>query len=78
MDIWSIPLAIVVLIITAITIWSVRKWRSFDPVVNGKDSPIPEAIEEHPYTLNPIFWVILVAVFFIGIVIFYYAFSSSY
>ncbi|MEK3935272.1 hypothetical protein MKY41_08085 [Sporosarcina sp. FSL W7-1349] len=78
MDIWSIPLAIVVLIVTAITIWSVRKWQSGDPVVNGRDSQIPEAIEEHPFTLNPILWVILVAVFFIGIVIFYYAFSSSY
>jgi hypothetical protein len=46
-----------------------------DPVVHGKDSQVPEAIEEHPYTLNPIFWVILVATFFIGIVIFYYATS---
>ena len=34
------------------------------------------AIEEHPFTLNPIIWIVLVAVFFIGIVIFYYAASS--
>ncbi|MFS0574427.1 hypothetical protein AB1K83_02200 [Sporosarcina sp. 179-K 3D1 HS] len=78
MDIWSIPMAIVVLIITMITIRAVRKWQSVDPVVKGHDSSIPEAIEEHPFGLNPIIWVILVVTIFIGIVIFYYAFTSSF
>lgn len=78
MDIWTIPVAIVVLIVTVITIRSVRRWQSVDPVVDGRDSQIPEAIEEHPFALNPIIWVILVVTFFIGIVIFYYAFNSAY
>jgi len=45
-------------------------------VVDGQENLIPDPIEEHPFTLNPIIWVVLVAVFFIGIVIFYYAASS--
>lgn len=75
MDIWTVPLIFVILLILLIGLLSIRKWRNMDPVVHGKDSSIPDAIEEHPYTLNPIFWVILVATFFIGIVIFYYATS---
>ena len=47
-------------------------------LVNGQDSAIPKAIEEHPFTLNPIIWVIAVAGIFMFIVIFYYATSSSY
>lgn len=76
MDIWTVPLIIVILIICLIGIKSVRKWNKADPVVDGKDSSIPEAIEDHPFTLNPIIWVILVASAFTFIVIFYYATSS--
>ena len=76
MDIWTGPLIVVVLIICMIGIASVRKWHRADAVVDGQDSAIPEAIEDHPFTLNPIIWVILVAAFFMGIVIFYYATSS--
>ena len=78
MDIWTIPLIIVVLIICLIGFASVRKFAKADRVVNGQDSAIPEVIEDHPFSVNPIFWVILVATFFTGIVIFYYATSSSY
>jgi hypothetical protein len=76
MDIWTVPLLIVVAIICAIGFASVRKWNKADRVVNGHDSSIPAAIEDHPFTLNPIIWVILVATLFTGIVIFYYATSS--
>ena len=78
MDIWSVPMIIVVAIICAIGLASVRKWQRADAVVDGQDSAIPKAIEEHPFTLNPIIWVILVAAAFMFIVIFYYATSSSY
>ena len=63
MDIWTVPLVFVIVIICLIGFASVRKWHRADPVVNGQDSAIPEAIEEHPFTLNPIIWVILVAKF---------------
>jgi quinol-cytochrome oxidoreductase complex cytochrome b subunit len=76
MDIWTVPMIIVVLIICMIGLASVRKMHQVDAVVKGQDSAIPKAIEEHPYTLNPIIWIILIAAFFIGIVIFYYATSS--
>ncbi|WP_342512767.1 hypothetical protein MKY34_19470 [Sporosarcina sp. FSL K6-1522] len=78
MDIWAVPLMIVVVIICLIGFLSVRKWNKADQVVDGQDSAIPAAIEENPFTLNPIIWVILVAAFFMGIIIFYYATSSSY
>ncbi|WP_318615974.1 hypothetical protein [Sporosarcina sp. YIM B06819] len=78
MDIWTVPMIIIITIICAIGLASVRKWHRVDPVVDGEDSAIPEAIEEHPFTLNPIIWVILVALMFMFIVIFYYAASSSY
>lgn len=67
---------IVVAIICAIGLASTRKWQRSDAAVDGQDSAIPKAIEEHPFTLNPIIWVILVAAMFIFIVIFYYATSS--
>ena len=79
MDVWTVPLIIVVLIICMIGFISVKKWNKMDAavvVVDGQENLIPDPIEEHPFTLNPIIWVVLVAVFFIGIVIFYYATSS--
>lgn len=76
MDIWTVPLIIVVLIICLIGFASVRKWNKADAVVEGQDSEIPDAIADHPFTLNPIIWVILVAGLFMLTVIFYYATSS--
>jgi len=40
-------------------------------------SEISNTIVEHPFTLNPILWVILIAVTFMGIVITYYATSFN-
>lgn len=78
MDIWIVPMIIVVAIICTIALVSARKMHRANASVNGQDSAIPKAIEEHPFTLNPIIWVIAVAAIFIFIVIFYYATSSSY
>lgn len=78
MDIWIVPMVIVVVIICAIALASTRKSHRANALGNGQDSAIPKAIEEHPFTLNPIIWVIAVAGIFMFIVIFYYATSSSY
>ena len=78
MNIWIVPMIIVVAIICTIGLASARKWQRADAMADGQDSEIPKAIEEHPFTLNPIIWVILVAGAFMFIVIFYYATSSSY
>ena len=78
MDIWIVPMIIVVAIICAIGLASARKGHGADASVNGQDSAIPKVIEEHPFTLNPIIWIIAVAAIFMFIVIFYYATSSSY
>ena len=76
MDIWTVPLIIVILIICMIGSISARKGHRKETVTQGGDSPIPETVEAHPFTLNPIIWIILIAAFFTGIVIFYYAASS--
>lgn len=76
MDIWTVPLIIVVLIISLISFVSVRKWTKVNAVIETQNSQIPDTIEAHPFKLNPIIWITLVALFFIGIVIFYYATSS--
>jgi fatty acid desaturase len=76
MDIWTVPMIIVVLIICLIGLASARKLHHANAGTNEQDSAIPQAVEEHPFTLNPIIWIILVAAFFIGLVIFYYATSS--
>lgn len=76
LDVWTVPLIIVVLIICMVGFNAVRKWSKAGIVVDGQDGSIPASIEEHPFTLNPIIWIVLIAVFFMGIVIFYYATSS--
>lgn len=76
MDVWTVPFIIVVLVICIISFIAVKKWNKATVVVDGQDDQISGPIEEHPFTLNPIIWIVLVAVFFIGIVIFYYAASS--
>ncbi|WP_172369847.1 hypothetical protein [Sporosarcina jiandibaonis] len=75
MDIWTIPFIVVVIIIIAICIATVKKTSRAVGILNEKDAAIPKAVEDHPFTLNPIFWIILVASMFIGIMILYYAFA---
>lgn len=74
MGIWTVPLIIVIVIICLISIVAVRKTPKENQVVEGR-AETREVIEDHPFTLNPILWVILVATVFIGIVIVYYAAS---
>ena len=76
MDIWTIPFIIVVIIICAISIISAQKSRRASVgLLNERDAEMPKAVEDHPFTLNPILWIIMVAALFIGIMILYYAFS---
>ena len=75
MDIWTIPFIIVVIVICTICAVSVRKTERTAGILNEKNAEIPDAIEEHPFTLNPILWIILVSAIFVGLIILYYAFS---
>ncbi len=75
MSMWIIPFIGVVIIVSLISIMSVRKSSKASALVTGKDPEIPEVIEDHPFTLNPIFWIILIVTAFTGIVIVYYATS---
>lgn len=76
MDIWWIPTLLISAIIILIGLLSVRKTWQFDMELEREDI-IPEKIAEHPFTLNPIIWIILIALAFMGIVIVYYATSST-
>lgn len=72
MMIWFYPFLLVTAIIVAIAFVSVRKLRLASIQLNEKDEISPK-IASHPFTLNPIIWVILVATAFMFIVITYYA-----
>lgn len=74
MGIWTWPFIFVVAVITFICIAAERKTKTAGALLEGRDE-INEAIEEHPFMLNPIIWIALVAVAFMGIVIIYYAAS---
>ncbi|MFC5602896.1 hypothetical protein [Sporosarcina koreensis] len=77
MAIWIIPTAIVFVICGLIGWKAVRKWDAIAASsFTEKDHRIPEAIEDHPFSLNPIIWVIGVTTLFILFVIFYYWASS--
>jgi len=69
-----IPIAVVIAVIVLIGLFSVLKKPAYNPegVLNRQDRSVAEPIEDHPFTLNPILWVILVAALFVGIIIMYY------
>lgn len=68
------PLIFVTLIILLIGYLAMRKSSKAESAVKGR-AETNEVIEEHPFGLNPILWIIFIATFFMGIVIFYYATS---
>jgi len=77
MAIWIFPVAIVFVIIGLIGWKAVRKWDAIAATsFTEQDHRIPEAVEDHPFTMNPIIWVIGVASLFILFVIFFYWASS--
>jgi len=80
MGIWTIwiwPLLSVILLIVIAAYYATRQVTLLEnrrKQVN--DTPIPQAVKEHPYSLNPVVWVYVSALVFIAIVIAYYAASS--
>lgn len=73
-DVWTVPVAVVIAIIGLIGVLAVRKEPEFNPegVLNRQDRSVAEPIEDHPFALNPIIWVCLVAALFMVIIIMYY------
>ncbi|WP_153731956.1 hypothetical protein [Sporosarcina obsidiansis] len=74
-DIWVWPMVFATAIMLWICLAGLRKSRrSFQ--LNEHDK-IPETAAEHPFSMNPLLWIILVSTVFTFIVIFYY-WASSY
>ena len=80
MGIWTWPLLGVIFIICAIGFVMTRRIMVFERKRGQtNDTPIPVAVKDHPFTLNPILWVLVAALVFVSILIgYYYATSSSY
>ncbi len=79
MGIWTWPLLGVVLFISAIGLYSTWRVMTFErdrQEVN--DSPIPQAVKNHPFSLNPILWSLIAALILMFVIIAYYATSSPY
>lgn len=73
MSMWIFPYIVLTVIVSVISVLSIRKTNEASPLKTGKDHAIPEVIENHPFTLNPIIWAYLIVAAFIFIVIVYYA-----
>lgn len=69
-----IALTFVTIVISWISFGAMYKARKVGHQVEGR-TEIGEAIEEHPFTLNPIVWVIIISSLFMGFTIVYYAAS---
>lgn len=77
MGIWTWPLLGVILIISAIGFYSTLSIMKFENRrQQANDSPVSQAVKEHPYTMNPVVWVLVAALVFISVIIAYYAASS--
>lgn len=74
MMVWVLPFAFVVFIIIWICIWAERKTASSILTLEETDE-VGEEVVEHPFTINPIIWVMIIAAVFISFVIMYYAAS---
>lgn len=73
MGIWLYPAIFVVLILSFVGyILTVRVGHTVEEKSGELDSPIPEAIRDHPFILNPIILSYVIAGIFSGIMIFYY------
>ncbi|GEN83997.1 hypothetical protein SLU01_23090 [Sporosarcina luteola] len=76
-DVWTFPLAIVILVIAFIGWKAIKNWNQMNVALEERDSGVSEVVEDHPFTANPILWVIGVAALFILFVIFFYWASSK-
>lgn len=69
-DIWLWPMVFVSAIMLAICLAGLRK--SSRALQLSERDQIPNAAANHPFTMNPLLWIIFVASVFTFIVIFYY------
>ena len=77
LQMWVWPTLGVVFLICAISVYATRQIGHMEKRrVDGHDTPIPQEVKEHPFSMNPIFWAFLAAFIFMAIVISYYASSS--
>ncbi|MEK5334158.1 MULTISPECIES: short-chain dehydrogenase [unclassified Lysinibacillus] len=73
MGMWLIPALIAITIIAAISfVATMRIAKMTSERKSEKDTPISGTVEEFATMLNPIVWVYIVFLLFLGIMIFYY------
>ncbi|MFJ7667988.1 short-chain dehydrogenase [Lysinibacillus sp. NPDC097195] len=73
MGMWLIPALIAITIIAVISFVStMRIAKMTSERESEKDTPVSETVEEFATMLNPIVWVYIVFLLFLGIMIFYY------
>ena len=73
MGMWLIPALIAITIIAVISFVStMRIAKMTSQRESEKDTPVSETVEEFATMLNPIVWVYIVFLLFLGIMIFYY------
>lgn len=77
MTVWVVPLIIVNVLLLWVTLTAIRKSSRLASLATGRDE-IPEIVEEHPFKINPIIWIILIAAAFMGFVIAYYAAGGGF
>ena len=73
MGMWLIPALIAITIIAVISfVATMRIAKMTSQRESEKDTPVSETVEEFATMLNPIVWVYIVFLLFLGIMIFYY------
>ena len=79
MSMWLIPSLIAITIISVISFVSTMKIAKMTSERKSeKDTPISETVEEYATMLNPIGWVYIIFLLFLGIMIFYYWTKTGY
>ncbi|KOP79247.1 short-chain dehydrogenase [Lysinibacillus sp. FJAT-14745] len=79
MGMWLIPALIAITIISAISLVSTLKIAKMTSQRKSEnDTPISETVEEYTTMLNPIVWVYIIFLLFLGIMIFYYWSKTGY
>ncbi|AVK82932.1 short-chain dehydrogenase [Lysinibacillus sp. B2A1] len=79
MGMWLIPALIAITIISVISFVSTLKIAKMTSERKSEnDTPISETVEEYATMLNPIVWVYIIFLLFLGIMIFYYWSQAGY
>lgn len=79
MGMWLIPALITITIICVISFVSTMRIAKMTTERNSeKDTPISETVEKYSTVMNPIVWVYLLFLGFLGIMIFYYWSITGY